>query len=60
MNKPLQEVKSLDDNIRTASIVLECISALCDGQYRKIQGYLLDQDQSFKVQKNIFVNFSYV
>ncbi len=44
-----QEVESLDSIIRTASIVLNCLSALCDGQHRKMQGFLLDQDQSFEV-----------
>ncbi len=45
----MQELDSLDNNIRTASIILDCLSALCDGQHRKIQGFLFDQDQSFKV-----------
>ncbi len=44
-----QEIESLNSIIRTASIVLDCLSALCDGQHRKIQGFLLDQDQSFEV-----------
>ena len=34
----------------TASIVLECISSLCDGQHREMQRYLHDQEQSLRVR----------
>ena len=42
--------QSLDNNIHTASIVLECISSLCDGQHREMQRYLHDQEQSLRVR----------